>query len=202
MTRVLSILPVSSIYFLPHGIRPCICCLALWPSTYPDLRYKAAHSLSSTCLLSLSSYGRLLYFEIVSETDVLSDTSWGMAWDCSMKSVRPNEFKRSLIQTNIILRGRVSKQITNGSKTAVMDVIGFLCVSLGNSTVQLHYSLDSRRACAYSEAGFSSQNSDIASECTHRRAAFCCAFFLGKKAQWKGYSQRNVLWLWSDMFVA
>jgi hypothetical protein len=26
----------------------------------------------------------------------------------------------------------VSKKITNGSKTAVMDVTGFLCVSLGN----------------------------------------------------------------------
>jgi hypothetical protein len=39
-----------------------------------------------------------------------------------------------------------------------MDVIGFLCVSLGSSTVQLHDSLCSRRAC--SEAGFSSQNGD------------------------------------------
>jgi hypothetical protein len=32
--------------------------------------------------------------------------------------------------------GRVSKQVTNGNKTAVMDVIVFLYVSLGNSTVQ------------------------------------------------------------------
>jgi hypothetical protein len=34
------------------------------------------------------------------------------------------------------MRGRVSKYVTNGSKTAVMDVISFLCVSLGSSTVR------------------------------------------------------------------
>jgi hypothetical protein len=33
--------------------------------------------------------------------------------------------------------GKVSKYVTNGSKAAVMDVIGFLCVSLGSSTVQV-----------------------------------------------------------------
>jgi hypothetical protein len=47
-----------------------------------------------------------------------------------------------------------------------MDVTGFLCVSLGSSTVQLRNSLDSRRARAYSEAGFSSQNDDRAWGCT------------------------------------
>jgi hypothetical protein len=45
---------------------------------------------------------------------------------------------------------------------AAMDVIGFQCVSLGSSTVKLHDSLVSRRACACSEAGFSSQNVDRA----------------------------------------
>jgi hypothetical protein len=43
-----------------------------------------------------------------------------------------------------IIRGTVSEKVTNGSKTAVMDVIGFLCVSLGSSTVQLHDSQFSR----------------------------------------------------------
>jgi hypothetical protein len=43
-----------------------------------------------------------------------------------------------------------------------MDVIRFVCVSLGSSTVQLHDSLGSRRACACSEAGVSSQNGDLA----------------------------------------
>jgi hypothetical protein len=44
-----------------------------------------------------------------------------------------------------------------------MDVIGFLCISLGSSTAQLHDSTGSRRACACSEAGFSSKNGDRAS---------------------------------------
>jgi hypothetical protein len=75
----------------------------------------------------------------------------------------------------------VSKQVKTGSKAAVMDVVSFLCVSLA-STVQLHDSLGSRRACAYSEAAFSSQNGDRAWEVYYLRAAFCCAFiFCGQK---------------------
>jgi hypothetical protein len=58
------------------------------------------------------------------------------------------------------VRGRVSEYVTNGSKTAVMDVIGSLCVPLGSSTVQLHHRLCSRCACACSEAGFSIENID------------------------------------------
>jgi hypothetical protein len=61
-----------------------------------------------------------------------------------------------------IIQGRVSKYVTNGSKTAIINVLGFLCVSVGSSAVQLHGRLGSRRACAYSEAGFSSQNDDRA----------------------------------------
>jgi hypothetical protein len=37
-----------------------------------------------------------------------------------------------------------------------MDIIGFLCVSLCSSTVQLLDSLGSRHACACSEADLSS----------------------------------------------
>jgi hypothetical protein len=59
-----------------------------------------------------------------------------------------------------------------------MDVIGFLS---GSSTVQLHGNLGSRLACACSEAGFSRQNGDHAGEVYYRRAAFCCAFFVGKR---------------------
>jgi hypothetical protein len=32
----------------------------------------------------------------------------------------------------------IYEQVKNGSKRAAMDIIGFLCVSLGSSTVQLH----------------------------------------------------------------
>jgi hypothetical protein len=41
-----------------------------------------------------------------------------------------------------------------------MDVIGFPCVSLDSSTVQVHDSLGSRRACPYSATGFGSQNGE------------------------------------------
>jgi hypothetical protein len=59
---------------------------------------------------------------------------------------------------SVYLRGIVSKQTINGSKTAVMEIIGFLYASLGSSTIQFHDILGSRRACACSEAGFGSEN--------------------------------------------
>jgi hypothetical protein len=58
-----------------------------------------------------------------------------------------------------------------------MEVIGVLCLSLGSSTVQLHDSLGIRRACACSEAGFSSKNGDRALGVYYGRAASYCAFF-------------------------
>jgi hypothetical protein len=61
-----------------------------------------------------------------------------------------------------------------------MDVTAFLYVSLGSSTVQIHYSLLSSRACACSEAGFGSQNGDRALGVYYRRAEFCCEFFCGQ----------------------
>jgi hypothetical protein len=59
-----------------------------------------------------------------------------------------------------------------------MDVIGFLCVSLVWSTVQLHDSSGSRRACICSEAGFSSQNGDRVSGCTTEEQGSVVRFFL------------------------
>jgi hypothetical protein len=73
------------------------------------------------------------------------------------------------------------------SQMEVMDLIGFLCVSLGSSTVKFHGSLGSRRACPCSEAGFSSQNGDHAWVVYYRRAASCFSFFGGKRTQCKGY---------------
>jgi hypothetical protein len=58
--------------------------------------------------------------------------------------------------------GKVSKYVTNGSRTTVMAVIGFICVTLGIHTAQLHDSIGSKRASTCSEAGFSSQNGDRA----------------------------------------
>jgi uncharacterized membrane protein len=86
---------------------------------------------------------------------------WGATSRYAMLShLNPLQSFNPCIFKAVYARGRVNKQVTHGSKTAVLDVIGFLCVSLGSSTVQLHDSLGSRRTCAYSEAGFSSQNGD------------------------------------------
>jgi hypothetical protein len=57
------------------------------------------------------------------------------------------------------LEGKVSKYVTKGSKTAVMDVIGF---RLLGSPESRFISVGSRRALACSEADFSSQNADCA----------------------------------------
>jgi hypothetical protein len=69
-----------------------------------------------------------------------------------------------------------------------MDVIGFVCVSQGSSTVQLHDSLGTRRACTRSDAGFRSQNGDHTWGLYYRRVAFCCALFRGQKD-----SMQNIL---------
>jgi hypothetical protein len=69
--------------------------------------------------------------------------------------------------------------VINGSKTAVMDVIGFLCVSLGSNTVQLHDSLGSR--WVFSEDGSTSHNGHSALGVYYGRAVICCAFVCGQK---------------------
>jgi hypothetical protein len=74
----------------------------------------------------------------------------------------------------LAIQGGFSKWVTNGSKTTVMDIIGFLCVSLGSGTVQLHDSLCSRRACTCAETGFSSQNGDRALYTTEEQCSVVC----------------------------
>jgi hypothetical protein len=66
------------------------------------------------------------------------------------------------MNVSFVILGRVSKYVTNKFKTSVMDVIGFLYVSLGSTRVQLHDSLGSRRAWTCSEALFNNQNDDRA----------------------------------------
>jgi hypothetical protein len=58
-----------------------------------------------------------------------------------------------------------------------MDVIGYLCVSLGSSTVQLHDSLFSSRACACLKAGFSSNNGDLLDVCITEEQRSVCVFY-------------------------
>jgi hypothetical protein len=58
-------------------------------------------------------------------------------------------FWMEVVVAYIQVIGRVSKQVTDGSKTVVMVyVIDILYVSLGSCTVQLHDSLGSTSACA------------------------------------------------------
>jgi hypothetical protein len=57
-----------------------------------------------------------------------------------------------------------------------MDIIVFLCVSLGSSTVKFYDSLSSRCTSACSEAGISSQNGDWTWGVYYRRAALLCVF--------------------------
>jgi hypothetical protein len=68
-----------------------------------------------------------------------------------------------------------------------MDVLGFLCVSLGSSIVHLHDSLGNGRACACSEAGFSSQNGDRVCGCSTEEQRSVVRFFVGKRTQYKGH---------------
>jgi hypothetical protein len=62
-----------------------------------------------------------------------------------------------------------------------MDVVRFLCVSLGSNTVQLYENLGSRHVCAFSDAGFSSQNGDRSSGfATEERHSLVCLFVWAK----------------------
>jgi hypothetical protein len=63
------------------------------------------------------------------------------------------------------LRGRAGKEVTNGSKTV-------------------------ERTCACSQDGFSGENGDRAWGMYYRKAAFCCAFFVGKITQSKFIKKR------------
>jgi hypothetical protein len=82
-----------------------------------------------------------------------------------------------------------------GSKTALMNVIGFLCVSLGSSIVQLHDSLGSRCACTCSEAGFSSQNGDCTWGFYCWRAVFCYGFLCAKGLSAKDIRKKCFLFI-------
>jgi hypothetical protein len=61
---------------------------------------------------------------------------------------------------SVHIKGSISKLATNGSKTALMDAIGSMCIT-SSSIVHLHDSLGSRSICSCSEARFSRQNGDI-----------------------------------------
>jgi hypothetical protein len=69
-----------------------------------------------------------------------------------------------------------------------MDVIGFLCVSLGSSTVQLHDSLGSRRASLFAELISVVRMATVLEECTTEEQRSVVRFFVGKMTRCRGYS--------------
>jgi hypothetical protein len=84
------------------------------------------------------------------------------------------------------VRGRVSKYVTNGSKTAVTEVIGLLCVSVGRRTIQLH---DVADAHAHIQRLVSVVKMVTVLEvCTAEEQHSVMCFFVGKMTQRKGYS--------------
>jgi hypothetical protein len=74
-----------------------------------------------------------------------------------------------------VLQARDSKEVTNGSKTSVMHVIGFLGVSLGSSTAQLHDSLGS--LCTCSEPGSVVTMATMLEMCTTKEKHSVVLFF-------------------------
>jgi hypothetical protein len=94
---------------------------------------------------------------------------------------------------NMLLRGTVTKQLTNETERAAMHVICFLFVPLGSSTVQLHESLGSRRASACLEVCFSTQNGGHAWRVHYRKTALCSAW--AKVLNAKDIHKENVLFM-------
>jgi hypothetical protein len=72
-----------------------------------------------------------------------------------------------------------------------MGIIGFLCVSLGSSTVKLHDSVGSRRAC--SDAGFSSETATVLEECTTKEQHCIVRFSVGKRTHAKDINKEMFL---------
>jgi hypothetical protein len=72
--------------------------------------------------------------------------------------------------------------------------------SLGSSTVQLHDSLGIRRACACSSLVSAVKMATVLQNIL-LKGSILFAFFVGKRTQCKRYSQRNVSYLWQEMFV-
>jgi hypothetical protein len=69
-----------------------------------------------------------------------------------------------------------------------MDVIGFICVSLGSSTVQLHKSIDSDTHVHVQRVVSVDKMADVLEGCTTEKHHSIVRFFVGNRTQYKGYS--------------
>jgi hypothetical protein len=82
------------------------------------------------------------------------------------------------------LRGSVNKYVTDGSKTAVTDVVGFLCVSLGSSTAQLHDKVADAHAHVQKLVSVVKM-ATVLEECTNEEQRSVTHLFVGKRPQCK-----------------
>jgi hypothetical protein len=82
-----------------------------------------------------------------------------------------------------------------------MDVIVFLCVSLGSSTVQLHDSLGSRRACSCSEAGLIVKMAARFEECTTKERCSVMRFSWARKLNAKDTKKEIMIIIFWEMII-
>jgi hypothetical protein len=69
-----------------------------------------------------------------------------------------------------------------------MDVIGFICVSLGSSTVQLHDSLGADAHAHFQRLVSVVKMATVLEKCTTEEQRSDVRFFVGKRTQCKEYS--------------
>jgi hypothetical protein len=125
----------------------CCCCLS-YTACPPITRDKLISIIISRCDRYDESAGHLqLNKRRHQQLGVYGVESWDSQMNNELEGIR-----KEATMAKFKIRGIVSKCVTNRRKTPVLDVIGFLCVSLGSSTVQLHDGVGSIRACACSEA--------------------------------------------------
>jgi hypothetical protein len=123
----------------------------------PNVQSMVQHHLSSSYRLRVGT-GSLWHVELIPWDRVILDEMFSIFYASITFSQQP----ASGSCHNLDECEEASVNRSQIEYKAVMEVIGFLYVLLGSSAVQLHDSLGSRRSCACSEAGFSSQNDDRA----------------------------------------
>jgi hypothetical protein len=82
----------------------------------------------------------------------------------------------------ILIRGNVSQYVANGCKTVVMDVIDFLCISIGNSIESSFMTVSIADVHAYVQRLVSVvKMATMLEDCTKKSSVLLCFFFLWAK---------------------
>jgi hypothetical protein len=80
-----------------------------------------------------------------------------------------------------------------------MDVISFLCVSLGSSTVQLHDSIDSRRACYVQRLVSVVKIATVLEEYTFEEQRSVVRFLWAKDSMQRIFIKKYFLFKWGSV---